>query len=111
MKKLEAKYLEVLLFLDRDRERPLLINNREVRVREYLKTLMDQPFPPSMPLTRELSKSLDRVYEALSLPDAIFEEKDFDNLKKLVQELRITVKPVYDTVMDTLEAAVDYKPS
>lgn len=103
MKKLSAELLDSPLYIDR--ERTIIAKdgkNNDFTVRSYILYALDQP--SSTKYSRELSKKIDRVYEAI-LNNTPLEEADFDYLKTLVDSGMITNKFVFDSVSKVVDTA------
>ncbi len=103
MKKLSAELLDSPLYVDR--ERTIIAKNaknEDLTARLYILFALDQP--SNVKYSRELSKKIDRIYDAV-LNDIPLEEVDFDHLKTLVDSGMITNKFVFDNISKIIDSA------
>ena len=84
-------------------------------VRKKLQLIIDTPLPADKGqpwLTREKSKIIDKIYEALEQgEDAYFEEAEFKFLKEHFDKIPVPQKPIYDAVAAAIDSAKNFSPS
>ena len=103
MKKLSTELLDAPLYVDRERKLVAKnVDNKEFTPRLYILFALDQP--QNVKFSRELSKKIDRVYDAI-LNDTALEEEDFKYLKELVDSGMITNKFIFDDVSKIIDSA------
>lgn len=104
MKCIKAAALDELLYADRHGVVPAKVEDRHFTVRQYLLYLLDLPLAKE-PMTRKLSKSIDRVYGALQDGDALLEDADFTFLSERIDTIGIPNKHLYDAITELLDGA------
>ena len=110
MKKLSTELLNAQLYADRERTITAKdAKNKEMTARAYLLFALDlPPVQPNVKYSRDLSKKIDRVYDAVS-NDTPLEEDDFQYLKNLVDSGLITNKFIFDDISKIIDSAETVK--
>lgn len=110
MKQIYSTQLDKHLFMDRFKKVPATLEEKGAHLtgRIYLQFIVDAPIPPRTPLTRAISKTIDRIYDALGKGDLVLENADYEYLVSRVADISINSKFLYDSVQDILDSALDY---
>lgn len=110
-KKLDGKLLNEKLWANRGKT--LAVKNEDTQadctVREWILMSIDR-LPQGKTFTREISKIIDKIYNAVnSQEDPILEDAEYNHTKKHFDELIVVNKQVYDQVTTFIDAAVECK--
>ena len=108
MKRIKAEFLDQILYSDRAKEKEVVTDGEVQTVRSQLKQFIDLPIKDRK-ITREITKTLDKIYESLTVGDLILEDADFKFLSKHIDDIGILNPVVYRIYSDLVESAEVYK--